>query len=543
MITARRTVHGVSRMRRLGLEDPLGTRKPDRTGWLWITLTLLLAAVVGARPTAAFDLWWQLKAGELIWTTGHVPHYDVFSYTSAGQPWQLQEWLAEWLFYGLFHRVGADALVVYKVLGTTLVIGLVLWRCRLRCRNWALAAAVSALAALTTGMWLDVRPQLLSYVFFAFALVLLEQWRRGTWPRAIWLLPALMLLWVNVHGGFMVLFALLGVEIVVAVGEEATGSRTERRSARLLVVALLCALCALINPSGTEVYRYPFLLLGHRDMLNFIQEWLSPDFQQAWAKPLGFWIVLLSFCVGGTRRDRARDLLLLAGLLHSALFSRRHIPLLIIASAPMLAEHMGERLRGLQRGMFVRPGLHRIQRTVIPVALFLLLTGCLAQQAKEARLLAALSSSLRGEPKGSWFSRCVGLGSFPIYAAEFLARQPAGGRLFNDYAWGGYCAWRLWPQYHVFIDGRAEVYFATSYWDYQRITRLEPGWQEKLRRWGVDTILVPPGVALAGALVGNPAWRLIYEDRHAVVYRRTDSLAGLKDLPRGRPEREVKVKV
>jgi hypothetical protein len=521
---------------RPSVEHGLGERGADAsrrsglawlTGWLWAVPALLIAAVVGLRPTTAFDLWWQLKTGELIWTTGHVPHHDVFSHTSAGQPWQVQEWLAEWVFYGLFRGLGADALVAYKVLGTTLVIALVLWRCRLRCQHWALASAVSALAALTTGMWLDVRPQLFTYLLFALTLVLLDQWRRGAWPRAIWLLPGLMLLWVNLHGGFMVLFALLGVEIAVTLGEEMTGSRAERQSGRLVAVTLLCALAALINPSGTEVYRYPFLLLGHRDMLNFIQEWLSPDFQQAWAKPLGCWIVLLALCGGRSRRNRTRDLLLLGGLLHSALFSRRHIPLLIIASAPMVAEQLGELLRALQRRLITLQGLHHACRLAAPVALLVLMTGCLARQAQEAQLLGALASSVRGEPRGSWFSRCVGLGSFPIYAAEFLATQPAGGRLFNDYAWGGYCAWRLWPRYQVFIDGRAEVFFATSYWDYQRITRLEPGWQEKLRRWRVDTILIPPGVALAGALVGDPEWHLIYQDKRAVVYRRTDTAAQL----------------
>ena len=72
------------------------------------------------------------------------------------------------------------------------------------------------------------------------------------------------------------------------------------------------------------------------------------------------------------------------------------------------------------------------------------------------------------------------------------------------------------------IDGRAEVFFDTSYFDYQQITRLEPGWQDKLRRWKVDTMLVSAGEALAGAIAHEPEWRQIYRDKRAVIYQRAD---------------------
>jgi hypothetical protein len=141
-------------------------------------------------------------------------------------------------------------------------------------------------------------------------------------------------------------------------------------------------------------------------------------------------------------------------------------------------------------------------------------------QLSEVNLFSALGSSVRGEPRGSWFARCAGLGYFPTRAVEYLASQPGGGRLFNEYGWGGYCDWRLWPKYRVFIDGRAEVFFHTSYWDYQKISGMEPGWQDRLRRWGVDTILIRSDAWLAKALAEQADWRRIYADNDAVIYRR-----------------------
>src|SRR5215212_2819906 len=92
----------------------LGMAPPMR--WILASLCLLLVVVYALEPTIAADLWWHLKTGELIWTTGRVPHADVFSHTSSGQPWQVQEWLSEVIFYGLYHGLSADALVAFKVI-------------------------------------------------------------------------------------------------------------------------------------------------------------------------------------------------------------------------------------------------------------------------------------------------------------------------------------------------------------------------------------------------------------------------------------------
>jgi hypothetical protein len=320
----------------------------------------------------------------------------------------------------------------------------------------------------------------------------------------------------------MVMFALLGVELIAAVAAACARSTGWQRVRTLLLVTGACALCGLVNPRGVEAYRYAFLLLGHQDMLNYIQEWWSPNFQDRLEKPLGYLLLLLACAGGGRRRHSLRDLLLLVGLLHAALISHRHVPLFAIGCAPILAERLVVRGQELRRWLVTRRWPGPVWRAAASLTLTLLLSVCLVRQAEEVRLLDALRDSAGGAPTGSWFSRSAGLGFFPIHAVEFLSAQPVGGRLFNDYGWGGYCGWRLWPKYQVFIDGRAEVFFNTSYFDYQQITRLEPGWQEKLRRWKVDTMLVSAGEALAGALAQEPGWRLIYRDKRAVIYRRAD---------------------
>jgi hypothetical protein len=312
---------------------------------------------------------------------------------------------------------------------------------------------------------------------------------------------------VNLHGAFLLLFAVLGVEIAAEVWERLGGSRHRRGLRTLGVVTVLCGVAGLVNPNGWDGYRYAFLLLGHEQMLNDVQEWASPDFHEAWTQPLQALLLVLTFAAAFARRRSARNLLLVVGLLHSMLYSIRHVPIFALACAPILAGWLADAGGRLGAWMAARNWALRRWQAAGAVALLLVLGGRVAVHAREL-------------PRGSWFEHCADLKEFPVRACDYLAGRPGGGRLYNFYGWGGYCIWRLWPRYRVFIDGRAEVYFTTSYEDHFAIEASEPGWQEKLRRWQVDTILVPQGILFAHDVSRDREWRLVYQDDQAVVFRR-----------------------
>src|SRR3989442_3887902 len=62
-------------------------------------------------PLPFLDFWWHLKIGEVIATTGSIPRVDLFSFTAAGRPFVIQNWLAELLYYGTYRLAG----VVFSV--------------------------------------------------------------------------------------------------------------------------------------------------------------------------------------------------------------------------------------------------------------------------------------------------------------------------------------------------------------------------------------------------------------------------------------------
>jgi hypothetical protein len=118
------------------------------------------------------------------------------------------------------------------------------------------------------------------------------------------------------------------------------------------------------------------------------------------------------------------------------------------------------------------------------------------------------------------------LQSFPAGAVSYLQAHTADGPIFNDYDWGGYLIWKLYPSTRVFIDGRADLYansvsnrqddpallnqFAETY-------QFRGSWRQAIERWNIKTVLVPPGSALAVGLRSAPGWTVIYEDSQAVI--------------------------
>jgi hypothetical protein len=207
-----------------------------------------------------------------------------------------------------------------------------------------------------------------------------------------------------------------------------------------------------------------------------------------------------------TRPRRLADLVVTAGALHLSLVSNRHIPMFALAVTPILAEHAAGALSRL------RPALPRHTASSLAggMALYLGVALCL---------------QLPRLPRGDWFRACGMVDSFPARACDFLDRQSSSGPLFHDLVWGGYLIWRYDGKLPVFVDGRNEIFFQTSFPDFKRVLWCERDTQEILDRWKIETMLIMRYQMLETWLRRSPAWAVAYEDDVAIVFRRRDRLA------------------
>jgi hypothetical protein len=487
--------------------------------------TLPFVALLALGPVPVVDLWWQMKAGQLIWEQGRVPHEDPFSCTATGREWIVQEWLPSLLFYALYTRVSPLALVLFKMTGAAVAFGLVLWRCLRRTDRPLLSALLTVLAAAAARTFLDIRPQIFSYVLFAGLLALLEEYRRQTPAQAnahrlLWPIPPILLLWANLHAGFLLGFLALGVYLIAEAGAALCGDQSRWRAVRALaLVVAISAPLTLLQPNGIALWRYPFVLMGHPVVMDFILEWKSPDFHQPWTTAYAIFLLIALGAFALARRSIwTGDLFLLLILAYASLHSIRQIPLFVLAVTPALADAAADVLGRCERWRTLSIAALPTRRRREGGA-----GGALAAFGAAVALILlayAFAVELQRVPRRDWFAYTGALHTFPIAACDAIEEHGWEGNLFNDYKWGGYLIWRFYPRRQVFIDGRAEVYFGAPFDDYYAIHNAFPDWDERLRKWRVATALLDRNAILTRVMEASPAWRRVYVDGVAVIYRR-----------------------
>ncbi|HXW00472.1 MAG TPA: hypothetical protein VEC93_18790, partial [Anaerolineae bacterium] len=220
-------------------------------GLPWLSLTLfVILSIAFLLPIQPNDYWWYVRLGQEISQNKVIPTVDSFSYTQAGQPIVYHSWLSALLFWVL-HAGGGVPLTVL-VRGILLVsFYIFIWQTvRLAGSGPRLASALTLLAALTGSHNWAMRPQLFALPLFSLALLILWRWQQGQ-GRHIWLLPVITVLWVNLHGSFVLIFLLAGSAFV--------GKDVDRRT--LLKVILAMVLASFLNPRGLGSWGYVLTLL------------------------------------------------------------------------------------------------------------------------------------------------------------------------------------------------------------------------------------------------------------------------------------------
>jgi len=495
-----------------------------RRWWAWLdtrrlVLLVTLAAVfaMAARVPVDGDGWWHLASGRYIVERGSIPRADPFSHTRAGAPWVDNGWLAQAGFYLFYRWLGYAGLGLLVATAATAALALV-WP--QMAGGPFIRAFVLVLAATVSGPVWTVRPHLATYLLTAGLAWLLCLWRRGG-QRALWFIPPLFVLWVNLHAGYTLGIALLAF---TAVGEgldrlsdvcypRHRDARSWREIAWLAGAGALALLLVPLNPYGFEMWGYPFYNAGQQVARQYIAEWASPNFHRLVNQPFAA-LLLLTLLVAGLsgRRGRWAELLPVVGFAYLTLQSQRTMGLFALIAAPVLSRY-------LEKSGFFRkkPGFSRKTRFLGARAL---LNGTLALLLAGAALLKA--GAVWRTPVVEAAVRQVG---FPVDGADWIAEQRPPGRLYNPYQWGGYLIWQLTPgpvgpHYPVFVDGRADLYGDEFLLDYLDLAAAAPGWEASLEAWGVRTALVMPEGPLSKAMAASPNWERTYEDEVAAIYVR-----------------------
>jgi hypothetical protein len=511
-------------------------------------LGLLVFTNLSVRLLGDAGIGWHIRTGQMILATHAIPHVDPFSSSMAGQPWFAWEWLYDTVVGWLDSAAGLNGVVLF----TAVIIAAVFsWTFRLLVErtNVLLALILVLLAASAAMIHFLARPHVVSWLFTVVWFWTLES-SEGNCHCArpttllVWLLPSTMLLWVNVHGGFLVGFVLLTIYWFSAAWEwlrlslKLTESGFEEALQRiwtglrlrtLTVAGILSAVATLVNPYGLKLHVHIYRYLSNRFLMNHIDEFQSPNFHYVAQKCFAGLLLLTLVALAVKRREaHPSQFLVILFAVYSGLYASRNIPvsalLLILLIGPWLSDVMESlSARFAARGKLFRPSksgslpfLQRmmtielsLQGHVWPIAAIVLTSW-----------VAAHGGNLGATPL---MQAHFDAKRFPAAAVNYLETQQLQGPLLSPDAWGGYLIYRLYPRVKVVIDDRHDFYGEEFLQSYLKMIHLEPGWEKFLNRYRPRCVIVPKNSALANILAETAGWQSIYSDDVARAFVRVRS--------------------
>lgn len=465
-----------------------GIARPDRRAALaWFAMAALPAFLVAAFAPPVLgdgDTLWHVAAGNWIIDHGRVPMVDPFSFSFAGQPWHVHEWLAEVLYALAWRAFGWAGVAALAGLMVALAAGLLHAFLRARISPVAaLLALVLSFACLAPGML--ARPHLMSLpLLVGWSWLLLNARAADRAPAPGWLL--LIPLWANIHGSALFAAALAGFFAAEAL---VTRPADWRRTLRLWTPFVAGALLGLLaTPRGLEGVIF-LVELTRMKSLGLVVEWQPLDLARLSAAQVLFWAGLGSLLWWRVRLPWTR-LALLALLVVMTLQHQRHQALLATVGTMVWAQAVACSRRAAP--------LPSLRAWLAPAATALLAAALV--------LRLALPTAPR-ESNG-----------YPRTALAHIPADLRGLPVLNGYNSGGaLIAGGIRP----FIDGRTDLYGDAFNALAHGAEHGAPGVLEQvLAQWPIAWTFLPTESRAVAQLDRAPGWQRIYADRLIVMHRR-----------------------
>ena len=443
------------------------------------------------------DLGWHLAAGDLIRDRGNVPLQDPWSFTSEGRQWYNLSWLWDVIASVLFQYTNFSGLILFTVACGAVIAGY-LASAGLSSGASAIAVCISVLSACllypsfatAPNIYLAVSPNtctmLFCVIFYAECL------KRTRWV----LLPAIMVLWVNLHGGFLLGFLVVGIFCGTAL--------LRRDWVNFKIYSLAgagCLIAIFINPLGWHIYDGVAATLGHF-VQAYITEWWSYYRNMTVPGSIPGIMYILVFVAFELRYRGSHPIPLESRLLSwlflfLGLYQFRYMSFFFIFSTVPLALHI-DRLLPEQLKNF------EVQKSLLAAGII----GACALPLTFMRIEPAL-----GFPQ-----------TLSKQDALYLQTHFSHARLLNHWNFGGILIFRTHGAVPVFVDGRgATAYPDALLHDYFKLTDQleinETAWDTVLQKYRIDAVLWVKGhQELRRFLVDKRGWKEEYAGSDVSIY-------------------------
>jgi hypothetical protein len=456
--------------------------------------------------TADTDLWGHICFGKEILSLMAIPATDPYSYTAYGHAWINHEWISEVLMWTTFNLFGAPGLLIGKMIVGLIVILIITIICfdrKVSCLPFGIIGAASVFI-ISPGFM--VRPQLMTFLCTALFLIVIYYYLEKR-KNLLWLLPLIMIFWVNSHGGFIIGAGILPVIFIMEYLDCYFNNKDKSHLRRFAIWGLFTEAAVLVNPYGYNllIFIYDTITLPRQ-----ITEWESVtlfDLSYLRFKIFSICVIMAFFIKRHENRYWEIGVILFA--LIFAFMHQRHVPILAIFAAPFLVEKFSiiewHYKLDLKKFSF-------LSQVILGFSVVLIIGY---------QLTVTVDNHIRAR-----FNIIVNPNKYPISAVQFLRDNNIKGNLLVPFDWGEYAIWKLYPDNKVSIDGRFDtVYPIDVINDHFAGAGREDAWHYLINKYLTDIILAERNL-FSQRMISEPSdeWVYIYSDNTSVIFLRNSEI-------------------
>ncbi len=458
------------------------------------------------------DLPRHLLVGRLIRETKSIPLTDTFSFRTVGFPSFPHEWLSQVILSVANDLLGLSGVVLLTALIVTATWAIVYGEAKRRANNLFITLIVTAIGMSVSMIHVLPRPHLFTYLFTALWIVILERMTEDR-PHIWWLLPVVMILWVNMHGMFVLGIIIWGIYLVGSLLDHPSWTWfTQRTTRSMLLGGILSLFATFLSPSGIKIWGAIASLGSNTYLTSRIPEYQSANFHmpETWPFILLLMLTIIGFA-RNTNKTSWTHILLAVSFAAIALYTSRMIPSFAIIAVPIAASSLSNWVNlefPDSRFMSIEKNISKINASsdgAIWLFVIFITIASLFQSGK----------AIDPQGKGNIFDERF----FPVGAVTWLDSHPQQGHVFNEFDWGGYLLLKLMPRQQIFMDGHTHIYGEALTREYETVVTQGNDWKKILDKYQTEWAIVRVNSAIARGLEGEQ-WKTIYQDDTTTILRK-----------------------
>lgn len=463
----------------------------------YIIIFLMVFAFFGVSSSYDFDLWARLIAGKAVWQTGSVIYNDFLSYTPTHTWWD-HEYGSGVVFYFFQNAFGSFGLVLLQVILIFLILftssRIIKLRVSPEICPYNFLFYFFVIMSVQTQLGSPVRCHLFSFLFFTVLIYILERVRLGQ-NKLLWIIPPLIILWNNLHGGVV---AGIGTILIYTVGEFFNG----KSFTKYLYTFVCSVLVLIINPYGIEYLK--FLFSANTMERKYIVEWW-PIFSNFHFKKYILFKLMIVFSFAVEIMTWVRNkidykaldktkLLLMLVTFYLAFTHLKLTPFFAIVTLCFVYEDFYKLISKLNFPKYKDKII-----CAIVIAMF---------------VVAVVNNPLKGR---------VNFKKYPIKEVEFLRVNKIEGNLLTNFGLGSWASYKLFPQNKIFMDGRyEEVYYNNLVLELKNFFLVQEDWEKVLRDYPTQILIIEKYYPIYKKMKSHKDWQLAYEGEVFGVFLRKE---------------------